>query len=123
MSPLGATFFLVALCSAQQQTLFRTEVNLINVSVLVRSSDGALITGLGKDDFEVREDGVPQRIQFFAREKEIPLSLGLVVDVSGSQDKFIKQHNKDRMKLWTVFKALPKETAIFRRVDPKSRGI
>jgi Ca-activated chloride channel family protein len=92
---LWATFLLVALCPAQQPTLFRTEVNLMNVSVLVRSSDGSLITGLGKDDFEVLEDGVPQRIQFFAREKEIPLSLGLVVDVSGSQDKFIKQHNKD----------------------------
>jgi Ca-activated chloride channel family protein len=89
------TCLLLAVCSGQQQPEFRTEVNLINVSVLVRSSDGALLTGLAKDDFEVLEDGVPQRIQFFAREKEIPLSLGLVVDVSGSQDKFIKQHNRD----------------------------
>jgi Ca-activated chloride channel family protein len=86
---LGPGLLLVALCFGQEQPVFRTEVNLITVTVLVRSSDGALITDLGEDDFELFEDGISQRVQFFAREKEVPLNLGLVVDVSGSQDKFL----------------------------------
>ena len=90
----GIPAVMVLVCLAQQPT-FKTEVNLVNVTALVRSSDGALITDLNKDDFDVLEDGIPQHVQFFAREKEIPLSLALIIDFSGSQDKFISQHNRD----------------------------
>ncbi len=91
----GISFLVTFSGVAQQQPSFRAEVNLINVTALVKASDGGLITDLSKEDFEVFEDGVPQRVQFFAREKEIPLSLALIVDASGSQDKFIDQHNRD----------------------------
>lgn len=87
---------LLSFCSlAQEKPPFRAEVNLVNVSAVVRSSQGTLLGNLSKDDFEVIEDGVPQKIQFFARETELPLRLGLIVDVSGSQEKFLKQHNRD----------------------------
>lgn len=82
-------------CAAQQQPSFQAEVNLVNITTVVRSSDGKLIRNLTKDDFEVVEDGVPQTIRFFATETELPLSLGLIIDVSGSQEKFLKQHNRD----------------------------
>jgi Ca-activated chloride channel family protein len=81
--------------SSQQPTSFTGEVNLVNISALVRSSEGNLIPNLAATDFEVLEDGVPQKIQFFARESQSPLLLGLVVDVSGSQEKFLKQHDRD----------------------------
>lgn len=88
--------FLAALCHASQQPpSFRSEVNLVNISAVVRSTEGNLLRNLDKDDFEVIEDGIPQTIQFFARETELPLSLGVIVDVSGSQDKFLKQHSHD----------------------------
>lgn len=38
---------------------------------------------------------MPQTIRFFARDTDLPLSLGLVVDFSGSQDLFVARHNKD----------------------------
>lgn len=79
----------------QQQPVFHTEVNLINVTALVRSDEGELITDLKRDDFEVLEDGIPQHVQFFAREKQIPLNLALIVDASASQKKFVSQHNRD----------------------------
>ncbi len=83
-------------CSGQQNPeLFRSEVNLVNISAVVRSDDGRLIRNLEKDDFQVIEDGVPQEIRFFAREAHLPLSLGLVVDASESQNKFLKQHYRD----------------------------
>jgi Ca-activated chloride channel family protein len=96
LGSLAIPLFLAAHCPAgQQPPAFRSEVNLVNVTAVVRSIDGNLLRNLDKGDFEVNEDGIPQTIEFFAREAELPLSLGIVVDVSGSQDKFLKQHNHD----------------------------
>jgi Ca-activated chloride channel family protein len=81
--------------SAVGQTPFRVDVKLVDVSVSVRDSEGRLVTGLGQDDFDVFEDGAPQKIAFFARSQDVPLNLGLIVDFSGSQDPFLKAHHKD----------------------------
>ena len=48
-----------------------------------------------KDDFEVVEDAAPQKIAFFAKSVDVPLTLGLIVDASGSQEHFAKQHEND----------------------------
>jgi len=78
-------------CLAQ----FRSEVHLINIGFSVRDPQGRLVTNLTQDDFEIVEDGVPQKISFFARSQDVPLTLGLVVDISGSQGAFVKQHHQD----------------------------
>ncbi len=70
-------------------------VNLVNVAFSVRDARGALVESLTKEDVEVFEDAVPQKISFFARSTDVPLTLGLIVDVSGSQDHFSKQHEQD----------------------------
>jgi Ca-activated chloride channel homolog len=80
---------------SQERPSFQAEAKLVNITASVRSTSGQLIGDLTQDDFEVLDDGVPQTIRFFAREAELPLSLGLVIDASGSQDKFIKQHDRD----------------------------
>lgn len=77
------------------QTAFRADVHLINVGFSVRDSQGKFVTNLTQDDFEVLEDGVPQKISFFARSVDVPLTLGLIVDASGSQASFVKAHQKD----------------------------
>ena len=77
------------------QEPIRVNVQLVNVAFSVRDSRGALVQGLTKDDVEVFEDAVPQKISFFARSLDVPLTLGLIVDVSGSQDHFSKQHQQD----------------------------
>jgi Ca-activated chloride channel family protein len=61
----------------------------------MRDSRGALVESLAKEDIEIFEDAVPQKISFFARSTDVPLTLGLIVDVSGSQDHFTKQHEQD----------------------------
>ncbi len=73
----------------------RVNVKLVNVAFSARDSRGALVNSLTKDDLEVFEDAVPQRISFFARSVDVPLTLGLIVDFSGSQDQFSKQHQHD----------------------------
>jgi Ca-activated chloride channel family protein len=75
--------------------LFKRETHLINLTFSVRRPDGSLVTSLGQEDFQVSEDGVEQKIAFFDKESQIPLTLGLLVDVSDSQSKFFNRHRKD----------------------------
>jgi len=79
-----------ALCGArmgraQEQPVFSTEVKVVSVLATVRAKNGGLVTTLGKDDFLLSEDGRPQAIRYFARESDLPLTLGLLVDTSASQ--------------------------------------
>lgn len=82
-----------AVCSAQES--IQVDVKLVNVAFSARDSRGALVDNLTKADVEVFEDAVPQKISFFARSSDVPLTLRLIVDASGSQDHFSKQHQHD----------------------------
>jgi VWFA-related protein len=62
---------------------FRSNVDLINVTVTVTDSSGRFVSGLKQDDFEVYEDGVLQQTSHFDAER-VPVSLGLAIDTSGS---------------------------------------
>jgi Ca-activated chloride channel family protein len=70
-------------------------VRLVNVAFTVRDANGKLVTNLTKDDFDVLDDGQSQPISFFARGQALPLTLGLIVDVSDSQEHFVKPHQHD----------------------------
>jgi len=82
-------------CRAQELPAIHVNVRLVNVAFTVRDAAGKLVTNLTKDDFEVLDDGQLQPISFFARGEDLPLTLGLIVDVSGSQEHFVKQHRHD----------------------------
>jgi VWFA-related protein len=58
-------------------------VGLVVLHATTENKKGVLVSGLGKDNFEVFEDGVAQRIEHFSHE-DIPVTVGLVVDGSGS---------------------------------------
>jgi VWFA-related protein len=79
------------LASGQDQPTFSTEVKVVNVLATVRNKTGALVGGLNKDDFSLSEDGRPQTIRYFLHETDLPLTLGLMVDTSGSQVKVLDQ--------------------------------
>jgi Ca-activated chloride channel family protein len=83
-----------AVVGAAQESI-RVDVNLVCVAFSVRDANGALVDNLNKDDFEVIEDTVPQKIAYFARSVDVPLTLGLIVDASGSQEHFAKKHEQD----------------------------
>jgi Ca-activated chloride channel family protein len=88
---------LSAFCKAnlRAQESIKIDVNLVNVAFSVRDANGALVDGLTQDDFEVLEDSALQKISYFAKSTDVPLTLGLDVDASGSQDRFEKQHEHD----------------------------
>jgi len=64
----------------------KVDVDVVNVLASVRDKKGALIPNLTKDDFTILEDGKSQPIKYFTRETDLPLTIGLLVDVSRSQE-------------------------------------
>lgn len=62
----------------------RREVVLVNVVFSVLDRRNRFVIDLGRDDFQVFEDGIPQRIEFFNRETDLPLRIGLLLDTSNS---------------------------------------
>jgi VWFA-related protein len=69
----------------------RVDVDVVNVLCTVSDKRGALVTDLKKDDFEIRENGQKQEIRYFARETDLPLTVALLMDVSGSVSSVIPQ--------------------------------
>jgi VWFA-related protein len=68
-----------------QTPTLKVSVNVVGLFFNVKDKHGALIPNLTKDDFEVSEDGKAQTIKYFAAESNLPLTLGILIDSSGSQ--------------------------------------
>ncbi|HUI73949.1 MAG TPA: VWA domain-containing protein [Candidatus Acidoferrum sp.] len=82
--------------SPQQQQMPRApkiqvQVKTVSVLATVRDKHGKIVPNLTKDDFLLDEDGRPQTITYFARETDLPLRLGLLVDTSFSQRSVLEQ--------------------------------
>jgi Ca-activated chloride channel homolog len=84
-----------ALLHAQNELAIHVDVKLVNVAFTARDANGRLVADLTRDDIEVLDDGAPQPISFFAHSADLPLALGLIADVSGSQESFLKRHHHD----------------------------
>jgi VWFA-related protein len=74
---------------AQDLPSIKVDVDLVNILTSVRDKRGALIPSLQKEDFTILEDGKAQTIKYFTKETDLPLTIGLLVDVSGSQRNLI----------------------------------
>lgn len=85
----GALVAAAALVGQEVSEPIKVEVNIVNMFCAVRDKKGGLISNLSKDDFQLFEDGKPQPIKYFTRETDLPLTIGLLVDVSGSQVNLI----------------------------------
>src|SRR5689334_11629138 len=79
---------------AQDPPSIKVEVDLVNVLCSVRNKNGALISNLRQDDFILLEEGKPQVIRHFARETDLPLTVGLLVDTSNSQVRLVEDERR-----------------------------
>ena len=70
------------------QTL-KVQTNLVNVFATVRDKKNGLITDLKQDDFKIYEDGVEQKIAFFSKEMNLPITLAILIDTSGSMQNIL----------------------------------
>jgi VWFA-related protein len=78
---------------AQEVPTLKTSVNVVSVLATVRDHDGRIINNLTPDDFVLLEDGIPQKIRYFSRESDLPLTIGLLVDTSRSQTRVLDEES------------------------------
>lgn len=88
---LAASSPVFAQPAQDQDALIKVDVDVVNVLCTVYDKRGALVQNLPKDDFEILENGKPQEIRYFARDTDLPLTVALLVDVSGSVTRFIDE--------------------------------
>lgn len=72
-----------------QEPVIKTEVNLVNVFATVRDKNKRVVTDLKEDDFKIYEDGHEEKIAFFSKEMNLPITLGLLLDTSGSEQNML----------------------------------
>ncbi len=76
---------------SRRQSTISVVTNMVTVFATVRDKHNQIISNLTKDDFTLDEDGRPQSISYFARENDLPLTVGLLVDTSLSQRRVLDQ--------------------------------
>ena len=81
--------------------VLNVDVDIVSLYASVRDKKNGLVGSLSKDDFELAEDGKPQTIKYFNRETDIPLTLGLLIDVSGSQQNLIETERQAGAQFFT----------------------
>lgn len=94
------------LLRGRQAPTFSAEVKVVNVLATVRDKKGQIVRDLAKGDFLLDEDGRPQSIRYFSQQSDLPLTLGLLVDVSPSQRRLV---DDERSASYTFFDQVLRE--------------
>lgn len=103
---VAASLFLTAALAAQTTPTLRVSVQLVNVVATVTDNNGKYVSNLSQNDFVLEEDGAPQTIAHFTQDHDIPVSVGILLDTSGSMqpkiatatravEKFVNNVHKD----------------------------
>jgi VWFA-related protein len=93
ISAVAAVFCLALGCAApavpqepvQSQGTISTQVSLVSVFATVRDKGKRIVGDLKQEDFQVFQDNEPQKIAFFSKEVTLPITIGLLIDTSGSE--------------------------------------
>src|SRR5579885_3218146 len=73
----------------QPVTTFKANTDVVQLFFNVKDKKGGLIPNLPKDSFQIFEDSKPQTIKYFSAESELPLTLGILIDSSASQENVL----------------------------------
>ncbi|HTD45537.1 MAG TPA: VWA domain-containing protein [Bryobacteraceae bacterium] len=85
-----ASLLCARLALGQDEPTFSTDVKVVNVLATVRTKKNEIVRDLTKDDFLLSENGRLQTIRYFSRESELPLTVGLMIDTSMSQQRVLE---------------------------------
>ncbi len=113
----AAAMFCAGAARAQDDAVFSTDVKVVNILASVRNKKGELIRDLTKDDFALTENGKPQTIRYFARETNLPLTLGLMIDTSTSQEHVMDAERGASFRFLDEMLRDPKDQAFIMQFD------
>src|SRR5437016_4481571 len=78
----------------QSVETLKVNVNVVQLFFNVKDKHGLLIADQSKDDFKILEDGKPQTIKYLTTESNLPLTLGILIDSSGSQERVLEMEKE-----------------------------
>jgi VWFA-related protein len=76
------------------QYQIKVAVDLVNINFSATDKNGRMMPGLTADDFTIEEDGKKQQVSLFARERELPLTLALLADISPSVEPVFEEEKR-----------------------------
>lgn len=100
----------------QPTATLKAEAQVVNVLAIVRDKKGRLISNLNREDFQLMEDNAPQEIRYFSRETDTPLTLGILIDTSVSQQRVLGIE-KEEAKKFVAQVIRPKDMAFVLKFD------
>jgi VWFA-related protein len=92
----------LSLAVSAQDTTIKVDVDLVNVLCSVRNKGNGLVGNLEKGDFHLFEDGKEMEIKYFTRETDLPLTIGMLVDTSKSQENLIEPESRAAYEFFKV---------------------
>ena len=102
-------------------TTLRITTRTVEISAVVRNKSGEPQGALTKDDFELKVDGKQQPIRYFSVASDLPLTLALLVDVSGSQRTFIGDEWRASDIFFESMLTRPQDRAMLVEIDARVR--
>ncbi len=93
------------------------QAQVVTVPVTVRDAKGKLLDGLTKEDFTLLEDGQPQTIRRLSVDRDRALTVGLLIDTSGSQKEYIAKERAAANEFLTLMLTRPDDQAFLVRFD------
>lgn len=85
----GPSFRAQEKSSPQTEGTLKVTTSVVSVFAVVKDHGGHLVPDLNKEDFELTENNDPQQIKYFSREADTPLTMGILVDTSPSQERVL----------------------------------
>jgi len=113
---------LVALAQDEPQPATSTisvNVKIVAIDAVVRDPDGQLVLDLGKDAFTLKVDGKPTPIRYFNHDNDLPLTIGLMIDTSGSQRVYFDEEALNSETFLTNILTNPKDSALIACFDSR----
>jgi Ca-activated chloride channel homolog len=98
-------------------TTLKVGTTLVAVSAIVRDHTGHPITNLTRDSFLLKQDGKPQQISYFSQGSDLPLTLALMVDTSGSQRAYIRDEIAAGKVFFSAMMKHPEDRAVLVQFD------
>jgi len=117
---ISAAAFLPLRAQEKTDAKFEGSVKVVNVLANVHNSKNEVVKDLKQEDFTIEEDGRPQAIKYFARETDLPLTLGLMVDTSGSQRRVLNQEKDATSKFIAQVMREDKDKAFLIKFDAEA---
>jgi VWFA-related protein len=90
-----------AVAGAQDQSVIKVDVDIVNVLFSVHNKSNGLVGNLEKKNFQIFEDGKEQEVKYFTRETDLPLTIGLLVDTSKSQERLMDTERRAASQFFT----------------------